>query len=732
MRIDPYKIIAKFLHVHDKQEIQNAYLRNETYPRRQTMRKKSTWFGITGILVFAVLLGAFSQSGEDLFQKALRLERNEGKLLEAIELYNKVVVEGGNEALAAQAQLRIGLCFEKMGQKSVKQAQEAFQKVLDNFPGQMEVVKVAKEKLSIIRSAGKPAEKVEEGFQIRLVEQGLDSSGEISPDNKYLCCVDWETSNLAVIDMASLEMLRLTSHKHSESESPDAYEAPGGSVWAPDQKRIAYTWYGIHPETCDLRMIGIDDKKPRILYRGDYYKDWVMPHDWSPDGKHILTGFLSEEGWKLGLLSVEDSSIRHLKTIPLVESRARYAQFLPDGRYVVYNHPQEIDSGKSDISLLSMEDKQEIPLVQHPADDRLMGCSSDGNWVLFSSNRTGTWDAWIIPVSNGKPQEEPQLIRREIGLIKPMGISQKGSFYYSTPGFRTDIFYASIDPISGAVIEPAKKYPLSYEGYNHRPDLSPDGKNLVYVSDRSQRALCIYSLESGDEREISLKGRFRGFGRSRWTPDGRSILISGDEKERGRGWYKVDLQTGNTTLIVPHGSWSLAAAPDGKTVYYDKLTSKEFFQIMKRDIETGEEQELYRIPPYDNNTLALSPDGRRLALMMRENETTRGLKVLPAAGGEPTALHSFEKDRQVKYIGITWSPDGRYIYFSKQKPDSGGIWELWRIPSEGGEAQNLGLAMHSIMQPNIHPDGRRITFASRTMHEKVGAVWVMENFLPKK
>jgi Tol biopolymer transport system component len=317
-------------------------------------------------------------------------------------------------------------------------------------------------------------------------------------------------------------------------------------------------------------------------------------------------------------------------------------------------------------------------------------------------------------------------------LIHPMGISRKGSFYYSTPGFRTDIFYASIDPISGAVIEPAKKYPLSYEGHNHRPDLSPDGKNLVYVSDRSQRVLCIYSLGSGEEREISLKGKFSSFGRSRWTPDGRSVLIGGDETERGHGWYKVDLQTGNTTLIIPHGAWSPVVSLDGKIVYYDKLTSKEFSQVMKRNIETEEEQELYRMPPYDNTTLALSPDGKRLAMMIRENEMTRALKVLPVAGGEPVALHRFEKDRQVKYIDITWSPDGRYIYFSKQKPKGDGLWELWRIPSEGGEAQNLKLAMHRFSDLNIHPDGSRITFASNTMHEKVGAVWVMENFLPKK
>jgi tetratricopeptide (TPR) repeat protein len=126
------------------------YLRIEIYPRRKTMKKKSAWFGVMGILLFAALLGAFSQSGEDLFQKALRLERNEGKLLEAIELYNKVVAVKGNIDLAAQSQLRIGLCYEKLGQQSVSQALEAFQKVIDNFPGQEEAVKEAREKLVVL------------------------------------------------------------------------------------------------------------------------------------------------------------------------------------------------------------------------------------------------------------------------------------------------------------------------------------------------------------------------------------------------------------------------------------------------------------------------------------------------------------------------------------------------------------------------------------------------------
>ncbi len=34
MRMDPYKILTKFLHAHDKQVAQNVYLRNDINPRR--------------------------------------------------------------------------------------------------------------------------------------------------------------------------------------------------------------------------------------------------------------------------------------------------------------------------------------------------------------------------------------------------------------------------------------------------------------------------------------------------------------------------------------------------------------------------------------------------------------------------------------------------------------------------------------------------------------------------
>jgi Tol biopolymer transport system component len=95
--------------------------------------------------------------------------------------------------------------------------------------------------------------------------------------------------------------------------------------------------------------------------------------------------------------------------------------------------------------------------------------------------------------------------------------------------------------------------------------------------------------------------------------------------------------------------------------------------------------------------------------------------VIPAAGGDPREVLKLKSE---SLSGVAWTRDGSRLLFSragKGKP------ELWRIPSQGGEPTNLGLAANENARISFHPDGRRIAF---TAGETNTEVWVMENFLP--
>src|SRR2546428_10865505 len=101
----------------------------------------------TVVLLLALGAGtALAQSGYDLFQKALVKERAVGDVEEALRLYQRIVKEfGGNHPLAAKAQLRMGLLYDRLGRKA--DAQRAYQAVVSQYADQTNEAKQARAKI---------------------------------------------------------------------------------------------------------------------------------------------------------------------------------------------------------------------------------------------------------------------------------------------------------------------------------------------------------------------------------------------------------------------------------------------------------------------------------------------------------------------------------------------------------------------------------------------------------
>ena len=120
--------------------------------------KKKTCVISAVILAMALAIGeslAVGQSGYDLYQQALRKERAEGKMQEAIQLYQRIVRDfAKNRALAAKALLQLGGCYEKLG---IADARKTFEQLVRDYGDQTEVVAEARTRLAALQSSGKPA-----------------------------------------------------------------------------------------------------------------------------------------------------------------------------------------------------------------------------------------------------------------------------------------------------------------------------------------------------------------------------------------------------------------------------------------------------------------------------------------------------------------------------------------------------------------------------------------------
>src|SRR5262249_18824019 len=137
-----------------------------------------------------------------------------------------------------------------------------------------------------------------------------------------------------------------------------------------------------------------------------------------------------------------------LKEFPR-NQQPRKALFSQDGRYLAYD-VQQPDSPNRDLWLMSLDGSQ-TALVQNPADDRMLAWLPDG--VLFASDRTGAMDGGRQAVANGKPQGAPERLKAGIGnLTHALGLTRKGSLYYSVSTATNDVFVAQVDPATGKVV----------------------------------------------------------------------------------------------------------------------------------------------------------------------------------------------------------------------------------------------------------------------------------------
>jgi Tol biopolymer transport system component len=685
---------------------------------------------LSAVTILAALLTASSaiaqkdDQAEVLMQAAHQKQLVEGQLEEAIQLYKRIVQEhAGSRAVAAKALLEMGQCYEKLGNT---EARKAYERLVRDYGDQSEAAAQARARLAAL--SGKIASSSSEMVTRRVwAGPDVDAQGSVSPDGRYLSYVDSTTGDLALRDLVTGKMRHLTNNTES---SGNAFF----STISPDGKQVAYEWY--QDGSGDLRLVGLDGSAPRIFPGG------AIPTDWSPDGKYVLGVVLrigTQFPSQIALTSVADGSVRVLKKFEW--SHPGKVKFSPDGRYIAYDYPPQQESDNRDIFLLAVDGSGEIPLVEHPAEDELLGWTPDGKHILFASDRSGSMSAWILPVVDGKPQGPPELVKQDIGQAQPIGFTRTGSYYYGLEIGTSDIYTAQFDSAAGRVVAQPQKATQRFVGSNFSPAWSPDGQFLAYVSIRRQGlfehdVISILSLKTGEERDLS-PNLLELWGPIQWSPDGRSILVPGKDKKIQHGLHLVDAQTGEFRSAlksdldsdISHPAWF----PDGKRLLYTDIRGESGMiteAVVVRDLQTGQKTELFRpTRGLKIDDIALSPDGRQVALTLLEKETRSSvLKVLPVAGGEASELVRAKEPETIVGDSLSWSSDSQYIVFGKGRSTSREPkTQLLAISSHGGEPHALGLAMDSVGSLSFDPSGHHVAFSAGSAKREV---WVMENFLP--
>jgi len=672
------------------------------------------------VVALVALSALAEESVRQLYERARLLQERNRNLDEAIRIYGRIVERAKDDrALAARAQLELGILYLRLGRE--EQAREAFRKVIVEFPDQPAVVREARGRLGVNGSL-RPSMSVRQVW----AAPDTDNSGGPSPDGRYISFTNWDTGDLSIRDLVTGEKRHVTHKASGLNQSLNGQVR--SSVFAPDSKHIAYWWID-QPPLSQIRVVGVDGSTPRILRRFDN-AGLIQLTDWSPDGKYILASILYES-WpaQIILISTADGSTRILKQTDVWPGRMSFSL---DGRFIVHDGA---GSPGSDVYVLSMRTGLDMPVVRHPANDFAIGWSPDGQQILFGSDRTGPLSLWALGVKDGEAHGEPRLVREDAGNVEPLGVTRAGAFYYWVNTGVLDLYSAVIDPETATVIEQPKPIPHRFLGSNRFPDWSPDGKSLLYASNRSgsEPVIVIRSMETGKERELKTDPPLE-FKIPRWNAAGDAILVSGALSGK-KGIYRIDPTSGAVTLAVAMPTDKQLFVPawsrDGSTLFG---RFNDFNGIHRMDIATRVIQTLFNPSdppgPYHPGDTGpsdplLSPDGRVLLFQQRDRPRSDNLLLMPAEGGTPRVLVSGKWPGHWFPNGAyAWSVDSRHVIFVQRDGEPSEISAIGVITTSGSELRRTGIRMDGIRQLRLHPDGKRIVFMAGA---RGGEVWVIEN-----
>ena len=222
------------------------------------------------------------------------------------------------------------------------------------------------------------------------------------------------------------------------------------------------------------------------------------------------------------------------------------------------------------------------------------------------------------------------------------------------------------------------------------PELSPDGRTIVYEDDEPTRAVIAVVGADGRGRRVLTPSGFQG--QPAWSPDGQWIVF---ERDMGPGDNGVWLMRSDGSQLRrltrnPFAGGECgcdtdpAFSPDGQQISFVRVRSERSglgaLFVMGRSGDDLHRLTSWRFDPGVKH--AWKPDGS--ALMVSSNahappDESSNLYVLGVDGTGPTALTDFRDGAPNAQAG-SWSPDGRWIVL---KTDETGSFQLHVMDAAG-------------------------------------------------
>ena len=185
--------------------------------------------------------------------------------------------------------------------------------------------------------------------------------------------------------------------------------------------------------------------------------------------------------------------------------------------------------------------------------------------------------------------------------------------------------------------------------------------------------------------------------------DTRVTYVTAEERRDGRLYSLIvsDADGFNEYKIMESADpiMSPAWSPDSRRIAYVSFEGNRS-SIFVQTLRTGNRVQVSSRAGV-NGAPAFSPDGRKLVVTLSDADGNLDIYTLDIATRQTRRITTH---RAIDTEG-SWSPDGRYIYFTSDR--SGGP-QIYRVSANGGSAERVTFEGSYNARPRISPDGEKL------------------------
>lgn len=261
----------------------------------------------------------------------------------------------------------------------------------------------------------------------------------------------------------------------------------------------------------------------------------------------------------------------------------------------------------------------------------------------------------------------------------------------------------------GEAQETSAREPVEEDWGDHRPVVSPDGRTIAFMSNRSGTwSIYIMPLDgSTGPHRVSDDPRGEWYGD--WSPDGSRLTYYRSDQDRSflRSYI---VATGEEHPMGPQDGnrggprWT----PDGETLLY----TCRGLGVCAMTPEGDDRGVAYGLDGGQHDP-ALSPDGEWIAFVDPLVDDAQDAFIVRVDG---SARIRVTEDPGRTY-GVDWSPDGRYLAYNTEVD---GNADIYLYDLETGSSRRLTTDAAEEHLPRWAPDGSYLVFTSdRTGAERI-------------